>query len=124
MARLHRPGHLPIGICLTDGAAESIFLHQTANLLDVHDDRRIKMQHAHVDAPCSLLVSPKFISLLHQGKIRAIRFLTALPQRRGIQPGVISGPGYACDPTQSTDVQQIAVLPYSLADEAVLSNAA
>ena len=79
MARFHRLGHLTVRICLTNGATESVFLHQTADLLDVHDNRRIKMQQAHVDTACALLVSTKLIGLLHQGIIRTVGFFSALP---------------------------------------------
>lgn len=72
MACFHCHSHAMVRICLPDWAKQSVFLHQTAYLLDVHDNRRIQMQQTHIDASSTFLVATELIGLFYQCKIPTV----------------------------------------------------
>jgi len=61
--------HPSVWICLSDRAEEVELIHQSADLLQVHDDRRISMEQRHVDTSCFFGEAVHLISIKDQLKI-------------------------------------------------------
>lgn len=85
--------HPTVWICLSDRAEEVELIHQSADLLQVHDDRRISMEQRHVDTSCPFGEAVHIISIKDQFKILSILLLLSFSCLFSLFPGIITTPG-------------------------------
>ena len=116
-ARFQGSGQLLVGIWLPERAFQAVFLHETPDFLEIHALSGVEQPHVDASGPLRVAILERFQNFV---EVRRVLILPDLTVRRGVQPGVIAGPGHARQSAEVRDVQQVVVPADGLPDEPVL----
>ena len=115
--RLHGFSHAPVWIRFPNRAQQSILVHQSPYFLEVHDDRRIPVQHTHVDAPCSFGVTSLPIGSQDVSEVFFILSFFRRTSCSGVFPPIVARAGYTSNLTEHANLQEIAFAPQRFFDD-------
>ena len=96
--------HSAVWIGFPNGTAQAIFTHEPLNFLDIHQNRRIHVQQAHMDAPNAFVIAPVVVCLKDSLKIQPVSLLPGEAVIRGGQPVVVAGTENSGDSAKFPDI--------------------
>ena len=107
MARPHCVEHSTIRICPSDGALQTVFIHNSSDFLEIHAHRSFQMQEPHIDTARSFCVSAMVIRPQNQCEIILILGFASCAGFSGSSPAVISRARNIGDAAQLRNTQDV-----------------
>lgn len=109
--------HPPVRVRTPVGAGQIEFVHQTPNLFEIHDHRRIHMKQGHVDALGTFCIAVHFVGIEYQIKVITVLLFFKFSCRGGFDPSVITAAGHTCHFTERLDRHGVMALLHGVVDD-------